>query len=195
MAETDDLIRRVRDGDHQALETLVARFDRYVFDVALLVLGDRVEAQDAAQEALIKAVRNLKSYNGRATFRTWLYRITVNTCRDTLRRRTRQREVALEAASLTSAGPLQAELARERQQAVWQAGRAGRRPGSRNRHESDLAGAGKRAYRLSRRNHHARPDSHGRARRLEWRLALGVEHRTMGSMVGQGALLRNGDLV
>lgn len=46
MTETDGLIRRARDGDHQALDTLVARFDRYVFGVALLVLGDRVEAQE-----------------------------------------------------------------------------------------------------------------------------------------------------
>ena len=119
--ETDDLVRRARDGDRRALETLVARFDRYVFGVALLVLGNRVEAQDAAQETLIKAVRGLKRYDGRAAFSTWLYRITVNTCRDTLRRHARRPEVALDDASLTSAGPLQAELARERRQAVWQA--------------------------------------------------------------------------
>ena len=119
--ETDDLVRRARDGDHRALETLVARFDRYVFGVALLVLGDRIEAQDAAQEALIKAVRGLKRYDGRAAFSTWLYRIAVNTCRDTLRRHARRPEVALDDASLTSSGPLQAELARERRRAVWQA--------------------------------------------------------------------------
>jgi RNA polymerase sigma-70 factor (ECF subfamily) len=122
MAEIDVLVRRARDGDHQALETLVARFDRYVFGVALLVLGDRVEAQDAAQEALIKAARGLKGYDGRAAFRTWLYRITVNTCRDALRRRARRREAALDDVSLhASTDLLQAEVARERQQAVWQA--------------------------------------------------------------------------
>ena len=121
MTETDGLIRRARDGDHQALDTLVARFDRYVFGVALLVLGDRVEAQDATQEALIKAVRNLKGYDGRAAFRTWLYRITVNTCRDALRRCVRQREAALNEVSLTGGDPLQGELARERRQGVWQA--------------------------------------------------------------------------
>jgi len=122
--ETNDLVRRARDGDHQALETLVARFDRYVFGVALLVLGDRVEAQDAAQETLIKALRGLKRYDGRAAFRTWLYRITVNTCRDILRRRARQREVALDDVSLASDGPLQAELAQERRQGVWKAVRS-----------------------------------------------------------------------
>ena len=59
MTDTPELVRRARDGDHQALETLVARYDRYVFGVALLTLGDRAEAQDAAQESLIKAVRGL----------------------------------------------------------------------------------------------------------------------------------------
>lgn len=66
-------------------------------------------------------MRNLKGYDGRAAFRTWLYRITVNTCRDTLRRCVRQREAALNEVSLTGGDPLQGELARERQQVVWQA--------------------------------------------------------------------------
>jgi DNA-directed RNA polymerase specialized sigma24 family protein len=66
MAEIDDPIRHARGSDRQALETLVTRFDRYIFGVALLVLGDRVEAQDAAQDALIKAMQGLKGYNGRA---------------------------------------------------------------------------------------------------------------------------------
>lgn len=120
--EIEVLVRRARNGDRQAQETLVAHFDRYVFGVALLVLGDRAEAQDAAQDALIKSLRGLKGYDGRASFRTWLYRITVNTCRDHLRRRSRQREVVLdEAVPLAIAGPLGDTLARERQRAVWQA--------------------------------------------------------------------------
>lgn len=121
MSEIDDLVRHARGGDRQALETLVARFDRYVF-VALLVLGDRIAAQDAAQDTLIKAIRGLKGYNGHAAFGTWLYRITVNTCRDILRRRARQRETDLDdATSLSSDGPWQARSEEERRQAVWQA--------------------------------------------------------------------------
>ncbi len=124
MPKTDDtdIVRRARGGDRQALEALITRFDQYVFGVALLVLGDRVEAQDAAQDALLKAVRGLKGYNGRAAFRTWLYRITVNVCRDALRRRARRREVDLDdSVPFAGDGPLQAQLSRERQRAVWQA--------------------------------------------------------------------------
>jgi RNA polymerase sigma-70 factor (ECF subfamily) len=121
MTDTPELVRRARDGDRQALEALVARYDRYVFGVALLTLGDRVAAQDAAQETLIKAMRGLKGFKARSTFRTWLYRITVNTCRDWQRRRSRRRETPLDDAPplLTANGPLQSALDRERRRAVW----------------------------------------------------------------------------
>ncbi|MGD9099119.1 MAG: RNA polymerase sigma factor, partial [Anaerolineae bacterium] len=121
MTDTPELVRRARNGDRQALEALVARYDRYVFGVALLTLGDRVAAQDAAQETLIKAMRGLKGFKARSTFRTWLYRITVNTCRDWQRRRSRRRETPLDDAPplLTANGPLQSALDRERRRAVW----------------------------------------------------------------------------
>jgi RNA polymerase sigma-70 factor (ECF subfamily) len=123
MTDTPELVRRARDGDRQALETLVARYDRYVFGVALLTLGDRAEAQDAAQEALLKALRGLKGFKGESAFHTWLYRVTVNTCRDFQRRRSRRRETPLEEAPplVTADGPLQATLDHERRQAVWRA--------------------------------------------------------------------------
>jgi RNA polymerase sigma-70 factor (ECF subfamily) len=117
-----DLVRRAKDGDPQALDQLIARFDRYVFGVALLMLSDRAEAQDAAQEALVKAVRGLQSFNGKASLRTWLYRITVNACRDALRRRARRREVSLENTPLPARdSALQTTLDRERRHTVWQA--------------------------------------------------------------------------
>ena len=123
MTDTAELVRRARDGDRQALETLIARYDRYVFGVALLTLGDRPAAQDAAQEALIKAMRGLKGFKGESAFQTWLYRVTVNTCRDMMRREARRRETPLEDAPpiATADGPLQATLDDERRQAVWKA--------------------------------------------------------------------------
>ena len=126
MTDTLELVRLARDGDRQALETLVARFDGYVFGVALLTLGDRSDAQDAAQEALIKAMRGLKGFKGESAFNTWLYRVTVNTCRDFQRRQSRRRETPLYDAPspVLTDGPLHATLKRERRQAVWTAVRA-----------------------------------------------------------------------
>ena len=124
MTKTSTLVHQAQDGDRQALEKLVARFDRYVFGVALLTLGNRAEAQDAAQEALIKAIRGLSKYDGRAAFRTWLYRITVNTCRNELRRRSRQPtllEPDLESLGIllpTASSAEQVIIAHEQQDAV-----------------------------------------------------------------------------
>ena len=122
-AETSELVRRARDGDPDALERLIARYDRYVFGVAILTLGDRSEAQDAAQEALIKAIRGLKRFKGDSAFDTWLYRVTVNTCRDFQRRQSRRKETALDEtpAVVSTDGPLQATIEDERRQAVWSA--------------------------------------------------------------------------
>lgn len=122
--DTAELVRRAQDGDGAAIETLVARYDRYVLGVALLTLGDRSEAQDAAQEALIKAMRGLKGFKGKSAFDTWLYRVTVNTCRDFQRRQARRRETPLDDTrpDLTAAGgPVKATLDHERRQAIWQA--------------------------------------------------------------------------
>ena len=86
---TDDLtlVQRVRTGDQRAYKTLVERYQRKVFSVALGMLKDREEARDVAQEAFVKVYRYLDHFKGDASFYTWLYRITVNICIDVLRRR------------------------------------------------------------------------------------------------------------
>jgi len=86
---TDDLtlVQRVRTGDQRAYKTLVERYQRKVFSVALGMLKDREEARDVAQEAFVKVYKYLDHFKGDASFYTWLYRITVNICIDVLRRR------------------------------------------------------------------------------------------------------------
>lgn len=122
MTETGTLVQQARRGKRDAMEKLLSQFDRDVFGLALLILGDRMEAQDIAQEVLIKVFNSLKHFDGRSTFRTWLYRVTVNTCRDALRRRARRHEMPLaDAPPVAWAGPLKKELDREHHQAVWQA--------------------------------------------------------------------------
>lgn len=122
MPETDELVRRAQKGDRQALETLLTQIDQDVFGVALLTLGERNEARDAAQEALIKVVRGLKRYRGHAAFRTWIYRITLNTCRDFQRRRGRRNEIPLDEAALPVVSePGKAQLSKEYRRVVWQA--------------------------------------------------------------------------
>jgi RNA polymerase sigma-70 factor (ECF subfamily) len=90
--ETDeDLVRRFQDGsDAGALDTLIERHESRVYNLCLRVLGDPDEAADASQDAFVSAIRKLHTFRGEAAFTTWLHRVTVNTCYDSLRRKRRR---------------------------------------------------------------------------------------------------------
>lgn len=89
-----DLVRRAQAGDRAAVDTLARRYQQKVYGIAYRLSGfDAEEARDNAQEALLQVFRNLKHYEGRARFSTWLYRVTVNACRDARRRRLRWRRL------------------------------------------------------------------------------------------------------
>ena len=72
------LIQRVLAGEHRCFEPLVRRHERRVFRVALAVLGNVEDAEDAMQEAFIKAYRHLSQFRRESRFTTWLTRIAVN---------------------------------------------------------------------------------------------------------------------
>jgi RNA polymerase sigma-70 factor (ECF subfamily) len=74
-------------GDAQAFTTLVQRHQVRLWAVALRTLGDREEAADALQDALLSAYRSAGSYRGDARVTTWLHRVVVNACLDRVRRR------------------------------------------------------------------------------------------------------------
>jgi RNA polymerase sigma-70 factor (ECF subfamily) len=75
------------DGDADAFTTLVRRHQTRLWAVALRTLGDREEAADALQDALLSAYRSASSYRGDARVTTWLHRIVVNACLDRVRRK------------------------------------------------------------------------------------------------------------
>lgn len=87
----DELIQSCRLGQPQAIETLVRQYQGVVYRVCLSVLNDPSDAQDAAQETFIAALRSLNGFRGDAAFNTWLYAIAINVCRRQLKRRTRSR--------------------------------------------------------------------------------------------------------
>ena len=90
----DRLVLRARNGDRAAFGELVERHQRRVWLVCRQYL-DPEEADSASQDVFIKAFTALGSFDGRAAFTTWLTRIAINTCLDVLRRRRRERTVAL----------------------------------------------------------------------------------------------------
>lgn len=80
------LIKRAREGDSEALTDLYRRHERRAYNLALRTLGDPWDAADVAQEAFIKAFKNLDSFKGESRFSTWFHRIVVNAAYDHLRR-------------------------------------------------------------------------------------------------------------
>ncbi len=73
-----DLVTRAVAGDHDALETLVRRHQRFLYNLCLRMLHHPAEAEDATQEILIRVVTKLSAFEGRSRFRSWLYRIATN---------------------------------------------------------------------------------------------------------------------
>ncbi|MFN5614967.1 MAG: sigma-70 family RNA polymerase sigma factor, partial [Brevundimonas sp.] len=84
----EDLVRRVADGDPAAIQALVARKLPRMTALAWRMLGDAGEAEDVAQEAMLRAWRQApRGRPGPARFDTWLHRVALNLCYDRLRRR------------------------------------------------------------------------------------------------------------
>src|SRR5208337_4354116 len=85
--EDRELVRRAKDGDKGAFETLVRQHQSRVFAVAGGILRNREDVEDIAQQVFLKAYFSLKRFDQRAAFSTWLYKITVNECWDLLRKK------------------------------------------------------------------------------------------------------------
>jgi len=111
------LVRRVKDGDQLALAALCARHSDRVHRIALHILRDPDDANDAAQESLVKLVRRVQQFRGESQFSTWLHRLVVNTCKDVAQARwaaERRTEPLLEDRRVASDGdPAQALAASE----------------------------------------------------------------------------------
>lgn len=92
MENIDDLVRRSSSGDERAFETLMVEYYNFIRRLTGSILYDPAEAEDATQEAFIRAAAHIHRLQPGANLKNWLARIAVNLCRDKLRRRrTRQR--------------------------------------------------------------------------------------------------------
>ena len=72
------LVDSLREGSESAYEELLLRFQQPVYALALRLLDDESEACDVVQEVFLKVFRNVSSFRGQSTLKTWIYRITVN---------------------------------------------------------------------------------------------------------------------
>ena len=93
---TDErLMELFLNGEHQALEALVRRYEKPLFALAVRTLGCRAAADDAFQETFIRVYRRRATYQVGRSFRAWVYSICLNVCRDALRKGQRRNEVPL----------------------------------------------------------------------------------------------------
>ena len=86
-ARQEKLLKKAQQGDADAFEQLVAPYEQKIYALCLRLLAHREDAQDAAQETMLRLYRALVSYRGEAQLGTFIYRVTANTCMDALRRR------------------------------------------------------------------------------------------------------------
>lgn len=123
--ETTFLIARCREGDESAVETLVSQYQKTTYRLALSILEDPSEAEEAAQDALMAALSALDSYRGESSFNTWLHAITVNVCRSRLRKRqTRDRlrntmQAIFHTSGERTSHPEEAVLQNESDRVLW----------------------------------------------------------------------------
>ncbi len=113
-SDADDvaLVRRCLAGETAAFETLVERYQRVMYTVALRMLGNPDDARDATQAALLRSYERLASFDEHYRFFSWIYRILVNECLNVIRGR--RPEDGLSPTLAVSTGPYDAAVSRER---------------------------------------------------------------------------------
>ncbi len=122
--DTLKLITACHAGDPAAVEAFVQANQQWVYRFALSVLDDSAEADEAAQDALVAALRALDSYRGASGLKTWLYAITLNVCRRRLRKRQalarlRAAVTAVLRLQAPAADPEAAAIDREGEDVLW----------------------------------------------------------------------------
>ncbi len=88
-ATDEELVARSIAGDTDSFNQLILRWERPIYALAYRQIGREDDARDVCQEAFLRAFRALPGFKGQAKFSSWLYRITLNLCRDWMRRQRR----------------------------------------------------------------------------------------------------------
>lgn len=113
-ASDDDLVMAIGNGDPGALAVLFQRHYGRVHSFCYRMIGDATTADDLAQESFVRVLRNASSFEGRAAFTTWLYRLVRNVCLNHIdaesRRTARERKASIDPAHARSRSPAVSDL-------------------------------------------------------------------------------------
>jgi RNA polymerase sigma-70 factor (ECF subfamily) len=97
----EELMLQYKDGDKDAFEVLYRRHEKSVLNFIYRIVMDASEAESLCQEAFYKVVKSRKRYKATAQFKTWLFQIALNLCRDRLRRMKHRHHLSLNAPAMT----------------------------------------------------------------------------------------------
>jgi RNA polymerase sigma-70 factor (ECF subfamily) len=93
----EELMLRYRDGENSAFEMLYGRYEKPLFDFIYRMVMDAADTENLCQETLFRVVRTRKNYRATAQFKTWLFQIALNLCRDRMRRMKHRSHLSLNA--------------------------------------------------------------------------------------------------
>ncbi|RPI28751.1 MAG: RNA polymerase sigma factor [Chloroflexota bacterium] len=123
MTEFDELVKRCQRGERRAFNKLFRSYEGRIYRLAMSILQDEHDAEDAMQDVFLRVYLNVKDFRGQPSFATWLTAPVLNVCRDKLRRQKIRRAISLDWLHLTpSQGePDIADIVHERQerQRLW----------------------------------------------------------------------------
>ncbi len=123
MGELEDLVSRCHGGELAAFGELFRRFEGRIYRLALTILRDELDAEDAVQDAFLRVFERINGYRAESSFETWLTAVVVNVCRDRLRRQKVRRALRLGRSaggpSLDRGQMLDRVAAHQEQQALW----------------------------------------------------------------------------
>jgi RNA polymerase sigma-70 factor (ECF subfamily) len=103
-ADDLELVRRMREGDADALRAVVERYQERVFALVHGIVRDAHEVEDVAQEVFLKVYTRIAAFDERSQFYTWLYRVAVNAAKDHVKKRVRRPAVPLDEADALPGG-------------------------------------------------------------------------------------------
>ncbi len=111
MSESENiLIKESQNGSIESFEKLIDKYQLLAFNIAYKMIGNREDASDAAQEALVKVFKSIKKFKGDSSFSTWLYRIVTNTCIDMTRKNNKLKTYSLNNPIETEDGNIEREV-------------------------------------------------------------------------------------
>lgn len=85
-----ELVDLAQEGDQEALEELVSRYEDKVYNLAYRMVGNREEAEDVLQDTFLNVIRSLDKFRKKSSFSTWLYRVTANAALTRLRKKSKK---------------------------------------------------------------------------------------------------------